>query len=87
MPLVRCVYHGVGGSGGRQGTKHEYAARVQPVAFPNFALLCGNKTCVEPGWIWLNQEELVAYRQGERVFKPNTATLRIQASDHIELLT
>ena len=82
MALIRCLKHGIGGDGGNTGSKHVYAARVQPEpSFPNLALLCGNKNCFNTGWAWLTSDEFAKYQKGERVFSPNTASLKLKISN------
>jgi hypothetical protein len=43
---------------------------VEPVGYPNRALLCGHKGCLEPALISLTENEAIAYHLGDREFRP-----------------
>ena len=63
------------------GKKRVYVASVEPVGFPNQALICGSKRCVNPAVIWLEQSEVDAYREGERIFSGPTNMTRVTAGE------
>ncbi len=45
-----------------RGTKRRYIHSVRPVGYPDTAIICGSLSCLEPGLIWLEQDEAQAYR-------------------------
>lgn len=62
MAIVRCIGHKP------KGTKRNYVAHVEPIGYPDTALVCGGKYCSEPGYIWLDEEESKNFDLGERIF-------------------
>jgi len=77
MAIVRCEIHPVKLA---QAT-NKYAKRVRPLGYPVTAAICGIKNCTKPGLIWLTEEELSEYNQGERYFRVKTFTVKVRASD------
>ena len=62
MALCRCLkYHSPPRS-------NRYTAYVSPMGYPNTALICGISNCNEPGVIWLNKNESIAYQNDQRIF-------------------
>ena len=41
---------------------------VQPVGYPESAIICGRVGCTNPGLLWLEESEWRDYQQGERIF-------------------
>lgn len=74
MAIVRCEKHEP------VGRTRSYASAVEPVGYPDTALVCGLKQCEEPGLVWLEQDELDTYKSGGRVFFMPTfaAKLRVK---------
>ncbi len=69
MALCRCINHRP------QGKKHNYICYVLPVGYYNTALICGNPSCNQPGLIWLDQNEVQQYNNGQLIFNgPNNFT-------------
>ena len=78
MALVRCKQCGVQKPGSGQYTRH-YVGSVQPVGYPNTALVCGRPTCDRPGIIWLESSEEQEYQSGQRVFQLQTNATKVRA--------
>ncbi len=74
MAIVRCANHEP------IGRTKTYAGAVEPVGYPETAVVCGLKQCDKPGLVWLDQDEIDAYERGERVFFMPTfaAKLRVK---------
>ena len=53
MAMVCCVHHGA-----PMGVRHDYVMSVEPVGYPNPAVLCCRRGCHEPGLVWLNEEDM-----------------------------
>ncbi len=77
MALVRCEDCGVKPAGGGQ-YKGTYVQHVLPVGHPKSGVICRTPTCRQPGLIWLEEAELVAYRKG-RIFSLQTNTTKLRA--------
>lgn len=73
MAIMRCKQHSP------KGRSRSYVASVEPVGYPDTALICGSVACEEPAFIWLEPPEKAAYDRGERVFKSFTATMKVRA--------
>ena len=78
MALVRCEQCGVKPAG-RGQYKRTYVEHVRPVGHPQSGVVCGTPTCRRPGLIWLEKSELEEYKQGGRIFKLQTNTIKVQA--------
>lgn len=74
MAIVRCRRHKP------TGRTREYVSAKEPVGYPVCALVCGSVSCEEPGLIWLERDEDVAYQRGQRIFQAFTATMKMRAS-------
>ncbi|QIK95562.1 hypothetical protein G7076_02880 [Sphingomonas sp. HDW15A] len=57
-----------------------YVWAVEPVGYPATALVCGSVHCMEPAFIWLEEEEARQFDAGERVFRAFTATMKVRAA-------
>lgn len=73
MAIMRCPDHKP------RRTTRDYAGNVEPVGFPETALVCGSKYCREPALIWLEANEMSAYATGERIFQAFTASMKVKA--------
>ncbi len=62
MAVIRCLVHKP------KGRTRNYVANVEPIGFPDTALVCGGKHCSSPGYIWLDEAEKVDYDRGKRIF-------------------
>ncbi|MBL6961920.1 MAG: hypothetical protein ISR59_12510 [Anaerolineales bacterium] len=74
MALVRCQYHGK-----PKGRSRLYVRSVNPVGWPDTAAICGRANCEKPGLIWLNDDEDHSYKQGQRIFRFNNASMKVRA--------
>jgi hypothetical protein len=61
VAIMRCEDH--------PPKKGKIRQSVQPVGYPDTAVVCGSKTCVAPALIWLDANEKAAYIRGDRVFE------------------
>jgi hypothetical protein len=73
MSIMRCKDHAP-----RRATR-DYVGVVEPVGYPETALVCGSKHCRAPALIWLERHEKADYDAGERVFEAFTATMKVRA--------
>ncbi len=73
MAIMRCETHKP------HGRTRSYVASVKPIGYPETALVCGSTTCNAPAFIWLEREEDAAYKQGVRIFKSFTDTMKVRA--------
>jgi len=65
MALIRCNDH----KPGLSSTEYEYTSTAKkPIGYPNTAVICGRKGCLDPGLVWLDERETIAYKDGERIF-------------------
>ena len=75
MALMRCDDHAP------TGRDEPYVRRVQPMGWPDTALVCGQGDCKTAALIWLKQAEADAYVKGRRIFKlPNNAATKVKAA-------
>ncbi len=73
MSIMRCNEHPP------LRAKRAYSRTVEPVGFPETALICGSVKCQRPALIWLETFEASQYDAGERIFKSFTATMKVRA--------
>lgn len=57
-----------------------YVNTVEPVGYPETALICGSVKCQKPTLIWLEVDEAHRYQAGERIFRSFTATMTVKAA-------
>ncbi len=74
MAIMRCKAHEP------KRAQHSYVAAVEPLGYPETALICGSSKCTVPAFIWLETDEKAAYDLGERVFRSFTATMKVRAA-------
>jgi hypothetical protein len=74
MAIMRCNNHKP------KGRTRSYVVTVEPIGYPDTALICGSAECKEPGLIWLEAHEKTAYDRGERIFKSFTETMKVRAT-------
>lgn len=74
MAFARCENHS------SRGTKKSYVTFQIPIGYPNSAVICGRKECHVNVKVYLTQEEVNEYRQGQRIFSydSNVAKVRVQ---------
>ena len=76
MALCRCINkHGWPGE-----RNADFIGYVLPLGYPQTALICGH--CDESGVIWLNEEEVSAYLNGQRIFEGSNNSARMKAGNH-----
>jgi hypothetical protein len=63
MAIMRCRDHSP------RGRTREYVASVEPVGYPETALVCGSASCNAPAFIMLEADEKAAYDGGQRIFR------------------
>jgi len=78
MALVRCRACRERPTGRGHYTR-SYVRSVQPVGYPNTAMICGTPSCDQPGLIWLEQDEATAYDGGDRIFRLQSNTTKVRA--------
>lgn len=78
MALVRCGTCGVKPAGHGKYTR-TYVQHVLPLGHPTSGIICGTASCRQPGLIWLEKSEYVAYKKGERIFSLQSNTTKVQA--------
>lgn len=75
MAIVRCDKCGLDFS----RTKVSYHSKpVLPVGYPDTGVICGKGSCKNPGNVWLEKSEYVAYQKGERYFPVKTYTVKVK---------
>ena len=57
----------------------DYVTAVEPVGYPNTALVCGSSYCEEPAFIWLEAQEKEQFDSGTRIFPAFTSTMKVRA--------
>jgi len=79
VALVRCRECGVQPAG-RGNYTRTYIRSVEPVGYPDTALVCGKPSCDRPGLIWLEKAEVQDYDRGERLFHLQTNATKVRAA-------
>lgn len=76
MAIARCAK-----CGKPQGRTQTYVARALAAGHPDGSIICGIEDCLEPAFIWLNEQEAAAFDRGQRIFRFPTlaAKVRIEA--------
>ena len=65
MALVRCECH----DPDPEKTHYDYVMKVEPIGYPNDAVICGRRNCRKRGLVWLSKEEASAYNnKNARIF-------------------
>jgi hypothetical protein len=63
-------------------TKIPCVIGVEPVGYPDTALVCGAKGCAQPALIWLEPKEKTAYDSGARIFECFTGSaMKVRAKE------
>lgn len=79
MAIVRCRKHPVR----LELATNRYVKMAEPVGYPNTAVICGIRNCEEPGLVWLTDEELGQFTNGNRYFRVKTYTVKVRVSDRV----
>ena len=73
MALVRCEQCGM-----PKGRTRKYIRSVEPVGYPDTALICGIAGCTNHGLVWLEAHEWEEYQSGQRIFRPPSASVKFK---------
>ena len=73
MAIARCAK-----CGKPEGRTQTYVARALPAGHPNSSTICGIKECLEPAFIWLNEQEKAAFDRGQRIFRFPTFAAKVR---------
>jgi hypothetical protein len=76
MALARCS-----GCGRPKCRTKDYVRAVEPVGYPDTAIICGSSGCEQAAVIWLDRVEQSAYKSGERVFQFPTHAVKVRVAD------
>ena len=74
MALCRCLSHAP------KGRRKEYVRFVEPVGYPDTALVC--KLCENPAVIWLTIDEVALYEKGLRIFRADSSAAGFRAGEN-----
>jgi hypothetical protein len=74
MAIMRCIAHSP------KKAQRDYVAAVEPVGYPETALICGLTSCENPAFIWLEDHEKLASDRGGRIFKAFTPSMKVRAA-------
>ncbi len=69
MALCRCKNH---------RPPEDYVDSVSPIGYPDTSSICGRPSCLEPGLIWLKNDERIKYQQGKRLFSFATNVTKVK---------
>ena len=75
MAIARCVQCWPPGPG------RAYALAIEPVGYPESALICGTAGCERPALLWLRASELIEYHGGRRIFPFPTRVAKVRLKD------
>jgi hypothetical protein len=73
VAIMRCQEHPP------KRTTRRYAGAVEPIGYPETAVVCGSAHCRAAALIWLEQHEMAEFMNGERVFKAFTPSMKVRA--------
>lgn len=68
MALCRCDSCGVQ----RNRTRRNYVRSVDPIGYPDTAVICGRPNCTNPARVWLDNNEFTDYQNGVKIFSGST---------------
>ncbi len=74
MATVRCEVHGA-----PKSKKHKWIS-VEPVGYPNDAVICSTRNCSKSGLVWLHEDDKMLYDAGQRMINTwgSTVTLKVK---------
>jgi len=73
MALMRCASHPP------EAMPRSYVTAVQPLGFPDTALLCSANGCERAALIWLEEAEKNSYDSGNRIFSAPAGAMKVRA--------
>jgi len=77
MAYAKCDHHGP-----HEGTALRYRnTPIDPIGFPNPAVLCAITGCNSPARLYLTEQEWASFNAGERVFEGPRKGIRIRVGD------
>lgn len=79
MAIVRCKEHPVR----LDLATNRYVRIAEPLGYPNTAAICGIGHCNERGLVWLTEEELDEFNNGNRYFRVKTYTVKVRVSGRL----
>jgi len=74
MALCRCLSHAP------KGRNKAYVRFVEPVGYPDTAMVC--KLCENPAVIWLTIDEVALYEKGFRIFREEASRVGFKAENN-----
>jgi hypothetical protein len=75
MALCRCLEN----HGWPKNRVRNYVGYLRPLGYPETSSICG--LCDNPGVIWIEQEEALAYKHGQRIFDGANPFTKMKADD------
>ena len=64
-----------------EGRLKEYIAYVKPVGYSNTSSICGTGHCDNPSVIWLEDSDVKAYQNGQRIFLGPSYFVKVRADN------
>ena len=77
MAIVRCDIHPLDMS----RCTNNYVIIVEPIGYPETAVICGRPGCEKPGRVWLTDKEINQFAEGKRIFSISNHATKIKLSD------
>lgn len=81
MARARCLR-----CGSPQPDGNAYTVAVEPLGYPNPAIICSVNGCNNPALVWLKPKDEQRFRNGERVFALAHHTGKIRIADMSPML-
>jgi hypothetical protein len=75
MALCRCLEN----HGWPTNRVRKYVGYLRPLGYPETSSICG--LCDNPGVIWIEKEEELAYKNGQRIFDGANTFTKMMADD------
>lgn len=79
MASVRCRKHVP------HSRLNPYCKTVDPIGYPDGALICSKTGCDEPGLLYLNKQEVEQFSSGVRTFFIGGTRTRVRAKKYVDL--
>ena len=67
--------------------EHIYTYFAEPVGYPNTSSICGRVNCPNVGYIFMTNDEVVAFSNGKRVYKYANGGTKVKVNDTIPIAT
>lgn len=62
--------------------KEKYCFVVDPLGYPNTALVCGRKGCSNPAHVWMDAVDAMTYQNGQRVIDLPTDAAKVKVQNN-----